>query len=232
MLAIRSSDRTSGTPSDYRIRLQQPISGTWECVHCLIPNTIYSVRDDCNKVRFALGGATHELALTPGFYGVDTLVAGLQTLLRTVDGGFTVTYDALTARVAISHTSMFELLWASLAHSLAPVLGYAEVDTGTGTAHVAGGTVELTRDHLSFNVVVGPNTSYGITDTAGRHSTFLVSNTENTLDYISWNASQSYRQRVLFRTPTRELTVKLQSASYRDVDLNDGEWLMLWSRIS
>ena len=228
MLAIRSSDRASGTPSKFRIRLQQPIMGEWECVHCLIPNSIYTVRADCNEVRILVDGMTHTLSLSVGFHDVSTLVDALQALLSTAaDNTFAVAYDSLTARVTIANANGFQLLWAGLNNSLEPVLGFAEIDTSVATAHTATGTIELTRRHLSFNIVVGPSDS-GITDTKGRHSTFLISNTEDSLGYVAWDSAQSYRQCVIFRSPTRELTISLQDATFQDVDLNGGEWFMLW----
>ena len=47
-------------------------------MNCLIPNSIYTVRADCNAIRFVMmGGATYTMHMTPGFYGAGLFVSAL-----------------------------------------------------------------------------------------------------------------------------------------------------------
>ena len=92
--------------------------------------------------------------------------------------------------------------------------------------------MDLTHRHLTLNVLVqAPGVDFGCTNTKGHHNSFVIGNTENSLDYVSWNARQKYAQRSMFRSPVRELHVSLTDSEFGSVDLNGAEWHMLWRPI-
>ena len=238
MLAVRSKDRlasTSVSSSDFRIQLNQPIQGAYYLSHVLIPNTSYPVRADNNTLALMPeGGGLNILTITPGFYTGESLCVAVELAIRgaTGDPNFAVTVSPVTARVTISrgNGNRFALLWAGLANSLAPVLGFdPAVSTDLAASHTGTELMDLTHSHLTFNVIVdAPGVSYGITNTRGHHASFMVSNEENSLDYISWDERTRFPQKILFRSPVRELHVSLVDSEFRPVDLNGAEWHMLW----
>ena len=225
MLAIRSKDRESGTSSAFRIKLNQPARGRYWLSHVLIPNAMYTVRPDCNRLRVSQAGVQTEVAVPSGFYTSTSLLAALETQMA----GFTFALDPVTLRLTIANPGAFALLWAGLENSIAPVLGFPPVDTGLASAHTGTELMDLTYRHLTFNVLVeAPGVDFGVTNTKGHHSSFMVGNTENSLDYIVWDERQRYPQQILFRTPVRELHVSLTDSEFQPVDLNGAEWHMIW----
>ena len=235
MLAIRSRDRASGSSSDFRIKLNQPVHGTWVLAHALIPNSSYNARLDNNRLRVQVGDSDPRYVLVDiGHHTAETLVQRLEFALRQqVHDGFRVQMVALTGRLRIYmlENQYFRLLLAGLEHSLAKTIGFAAADTVSAPQLESDFLVDLTGDHLTFNIVVdAPGTSFGLVNTHGHHSTFLVPNEENSLEYCSYNARARFPQCVLFRSPTRELHISLKDADHRGVDLNGADWHMLWRR--
>ena len=144
MLAIRSKDRdasTSVSSSDFRIQLNQPIHGSYYLSHALIPNTSFPVRADNNTLALMPeGGGLHVLTITPGFYTGQSLCEAVELAGRgaTGDPNFGCELSPVTARVTISrgNGNRFALLWAGLANSLAPVLGFdPTVSTDLAMSH-------------------------------------------------------------------------------------------------
>ena len=226
MLCIQSKDRElGGTSSDFRVKLQQPISGVWHLQHALIPNTVLSIRPDNQTLRVQLGGASPVAAQLPvGYYDCWALLTALTTLLQGVDGTLSAAYEPRTARFTVARSAG---TFALLDSGLLPVIGYSE--TAQGTSHTATEVADLTRRQLTFNIVVDcPGVDYGITDTKGRHSSSIIPNTENSLDYVNHNAAQTSVQAIRFRSPVRELRVALMDSEFNAVDLQGAEWHMVW----
>ena len=95
------------------------------------------------------------------------------------DAGFSVEYAPLTVRVTATHScTPFKLLWADLAGSVAPILGFARIGTASRLSATAAQILDIAHSHLSFSTLVRGSDGGGATDTRGRHSTFVVGNTE------------------------------------------------------
>ena len=234
MLAIRSKDRdpsTSTSSSDFRIKLSQPIRGSYYLSHALISNSMYTVRQNCSAFSLSLqGGGIHAFTLDPGYYTGTTLCAAVELGIRGAMGNsqFGVELSERTGRVTISGPIAFSLLWGGLENSLAPLLGFSQTSTGFATSHAGTELMDLTHRTLTFNVVVDcPGVDFQITSTMDHHASFLIANEENSLDYISWNERTRYPQRIHFRTPTRQLHISLVDSEFRPTDLNGAEWHLL-----
>ena len=192
LLAIRSKDREpGGTSSDFRIRLQQPIQGAFSLAHVLVPHSMYTVRASCNTLSLSQGGGLHTFEVEPGFYDASSLCAAVEQALRGATGNpqFACVFSALTGRVTISSSSTFSLLWGGLANSIAPLLGFDATSTGFATSHTGSGLLDLTHRSLGFQIVVeAPGVAYGVTNTRGHHSSFMISNEEDAQQYTVWEA--------------------------------------------
>lgn len=83
--------------------------------------------------------------IPPGDYTMPDLAAAVQTAMNSAGGpgGFTVTYNRTTRKFAITHATLFPVLYASLganaARSILPVLGFDNGWRATGNV-VLGGT--------------------------------------------------------------------------------------------
>jgi len=232
MLAIRSKDRQGTSSSDFRIKVQQPISGTYILSHAHIPNTIYNVRDDNNSIVVQVGQyAPVTLHVPPGFYGVNELLQALQTQLHTADATVSCSYDDRTARITIARPSGLALDFTA-ATSIAPLLGFEAEMFAYAVSHTASSVLDLTSKHMSFNIVVQAHgVSYSTTDTEGRQSSFIIPNTENSMGLVNYNVKTSYDQCIHFRSAVREMHIQLLDADFTPVDLQGGEWMMVYTKI-
>ena len=85
---------------------------------------------------------------------------------------------------------------------------------------------------MSFNIVVQAHgVSYSTTDTEGRQSSFIIPNTENSMGLVNYNVKTSYDQCIHFRSAVREMHIQLLDADFTPVDLQGGEWMMVWTKI-
>ena len=149
-LLLSSQDRVSESTSssDYYLNLVEPISGSYQLQHILIPNSFYSIVAGENDVIYFYDGSNRTATLTAGVYTTTTLIAEIDTQMDSAGANaHTTTYSATTQRITIGSASAETLLLSNALFTADRVIGFqSTTDTASATSHVGDSVPQLNRD--------------------------------------------------------------------------------------
>lgn len=240
---IRSADRTSGTATNFRMKLDDPLrveSGGWFRVGAVsIPMSMHSIRAGYNSAIDVGGGFAATVNISDGAYTAGALAAEVQTQLQTIDAGFSVAWDSSALAFTISHTTTpFTLDWATGANAGANAgyaLGFSPADTASLTT-VSSDSAATLGEPLAFLIASSKLSSVGpqglISKTRGSRLIQRIPNAFPPGDLLHWAAVRSSTDQLPFQVPDGGLQlneVDFEIYAYGDwgvytVDLRGDEW--------
>lgn len=239
-LLLRSVDRTSDSTSSasFRVTLRNPIEGKYCLKNCLISNTIYNINSYNNSFAFTDGsGAYTGVTLTPGVYDSSGLVTEMKARMEAANSGartFTITYSSTTSKL-----------------TFVPSAGNLSFQFGTYTTNSAYRAFGMNQSNgVAASSVVSTNavqldfaSSLLIhIDEAKRSGIFETSNPTNPTSFslyvpldTSFGAYKSLDtgnfKQFLDLPLTKTFTVRVTDSNNNLIDLNAGEWEMLFEKI-
>ena len=226
-LIIRSQDRYSGDPSDFRLRLSDRMQGRYRLEHAALTNTVYTIHSGHCKVMFSHNGNVHTVQLADGFYDSGTIAGELQRVMQaaTSDTNFSVAYDPQLGKLSIlfMQSPTITMLGAeSLPNSCMRALGFHRNKTTATDRLDADELLDLAAQSLCYHVLINNETSL-INAVTGAHATLALHNTQvNSMGL--WEYTQEhFTQAVQFREPTRELHIRIVDSNFDPLPLR-GEW--------
>jgi hypothetical protein len=158
-ISIGSEDRTSGSVSNFVIKLGNPIEhiNAIKIEQVIVPITWYTVMSGINDKIYVDDGTLYTATLTEGVYTPSTLATEMQTKINaayTPDNNFTVTLSALTYKYTVTHSATnFELAFGTnTTASARKLMGFNEADTGLGLTHTADNIYDLGHNETIFVV--------------------------------------------------------------------------------
>jgi hypothetical protein len=225
-LILRSRDRVDGESHHFRIQLAHPLQGCWALEYATIPNGHFTITAANNELRVATGGNEHTITVPVGYYSISVLVDALCTGLLPHD--IVATYSSLTNRITFAAPQVFALSGAS---TIGPLVGVT-TDRGFELSHT-GDPVDLIGSTLCFHLVIdAPGCDYPVSDAAGRHATYWVPVSEDSLMHCEYKSGDYHTAQVAhFRTPCREITVRLVDAEHTTMELQGQEWFAVLRRL-
>ena len=146
---VSSKDRTSGSTSDFKIKLDKPIGPVSKLYieSINIPHSWYVSMSGINDTLWIKEGVTtYTITMTSGQnFTAAAYATELQVKLRaayTPDNLHTVTFDSDTLKFTIAHPStvfsvQFETGGGSITGSMASTIGFNESDTADALSHEA-----------------------------------------------------------------------------------------------
>lgn len=175
-LLIDSRDRTSSSSgfTDAVFDIKNVPSVTYRkarLVSFAIPNLLYSIHSDNNKIAFTRSSTDYAATITPGNYTITQLSSAIATAMNLQDANsYTATYDANTQKMTISGSSSFVLDF-SLDGTMWRELGFENSTSSSATSHTGTNYVNLSPenyvyiqiDEIGTKVLTTRETNYGAT---------------------------------------------------------------------
>ena len=166
-LIIRSRDRYTGSPSDFRLKLSERIQGRFRLQHAALSNTVYTFHESHCNFRFSHEGITYDATIPYGFYDANTVCEGLKDAMCSQIGtpdAVSVTYDPRLGRLrvtkllqAVGPNNQLVILGAdeSLAHSCMRSLGFVTNTWGdVDGSVVADQILDLSANSICYHVLI------------------------------------------------------------------------------
>lgn len=165
---VSSSDRTSGTHSDFKVKLNHPIERIQKLFleTIIIPKTWYTIMSGINDtLPFEVAAADFTATLVEGVYSAADLATEIQTQMNsayTPDNLFVVTVSTLTKKFTITHSSASSTLEFATRPTaiVASTIGFNSVDTASATTHVADNVYNLSFSTRLFILSKNLGSSY------------------------------------------------------------------------
>jgi len=128
LLKLDSANRIAGTPSNFKLQLNNTLSGRFRLKSFYAANSFYNINSSNSTIYF-YDTVARVGTLESGFYSATTISAALQTLMNSVSSGYTVSFSTLTGKVTFANAAMFSLQFSNLAWSIAGVLVHRQYQT-------------------------------------------------------------------------------------------------------
>ena len=226
-LRVNSSDRASGTSSDFFIySTAHAFHGTYALQNAILPVTQYNINSGNNVIYFTENATAKSVALPVGYYTSTTLPAAVASAMTTASGGFstyTSSLNATSQQLTITAGNNFALTFGTnTANSAATALGFAAVDTAAATSQTSNQVVNLLGT-LCFNILISDVT--GTSSTKGSGASFVVPIDQNSLSVVVYDGKHPL-QKVHFESPVKNLRVQLFQDNGQPLSLNACDWQM------
>ena len=228
-LLIKSSDRDSGSSSNFIIRSNEILHGEYIVNHVLIVNTIYNIDVNNNYFQLIDNSEIKNVYITPGNYNSSTFPIALKVLLDTASGGYnvyTVTFNTTTPKMTISASNVF---------SINPGLATSVF----GINSTSSPSTSLTSTNI---VTLGYLSSLGIViDQANNSNIHNIKTSSTSTIYIPMNIlygyyktmdTQELEQRLIFNQAVRQIYIRvIDTSTNKTVSLNGGEFEILLKEV-
>ncbi len=140
---VSSSNRTSGSHSDFKVTLSHPIERIKKLFleTIIIPKTWYTIMSGINdNIPFEVATTDFTATLVEGLYSASELATEVQTQMNAAyipDNLFTCVVSTLTKKFTIAHPSATSILEFATRPTaiVASTLGYNNVDTADVLSH-------------------------------------------------------------------------------------------------
>src|SRR5579875_2469637 len=117
-IVINSSDRISGTPSNFIIQFNNNTRQYQKCTSfyvrsVMINNSFYVVNSSNNQFIFTTSSQKYTFTITPGNYSYSDLVSTIQPLLDSISSSaWTISYSNITCSIPVNVNS-FDMIYYS-----------------------------------------------------------------------------------------------------------------------
>ena len=249
-LLLKSSDRTSGTSTDFVLTFKDTLFSSYVLQWSVIPHGVYTVRTGVNdKIYLTENAVSLTATLSPGNYTATTLATEIAAQLNgtLTDATNTVTLDDSTQKYTFdfstnTHTVGFE--WGTYTTASARVLlGFNEADVAAATTQVSTNMVDMSTPReigvrireaqkLGYKTAAKPlysSASSYIRQSQNPRSGTLVFPLTVPFGALNYHtALEHHAQRVDFYRQTKTLHVTLiDPDTEQELDINGLEWSML-----
>lgn len=231
-LVINSKDRTSGTPTEFKIAIPA-IEGLkrFSLQYVNLPNTLFNIDDTNNAIYYSRGGA-RGTTIAPGAYSITDLLAELGDAMTLADGlgVYTVSYDPILMAITIECTLAFTLDLSITTNTIWYVLGWEVplipgVNTTSALSHTAPYSVRLDFPSELF-LTINELGEANVASNSGTRGNFLVPLSvisqfnEIYTKYTRFDAERTYT----YGNTLTQFSVKLTKANGDLVDMNGADW--------
>jgi hypothetical protein len=235
-ILIKSSDKTisSNSTHAFTVEFDRVLQGNYQVVNVNISNSRYNIHDNNDQVYVNYNGSgVSTLTLPHGFYTSSTITSALEVVLKTVDSGFSATYNSNTKKITIAHATAFVMAWSDTINSAANTLGWVNSDTVSSTSNTSTGVINL---GLGSGIAI-------LIDVDEAEPLFNSSDSSSNLRgniYIPLSVSFGSYQQLLYTDlpqmisipkPTKSLKIRLYDVIGNVFDLNNTDWSMLLQKI-
>lgn len=147
-LLINSKNRTSGTASNFTIRSNRYIEGSFNVKNISLTNTFYLIQTGVNDTITI--NATN-IVLVPASYNLGTLITTLQGAFTAAFGAgqITISLNAFTGRILISGAAVFTMVFPN---ELKYLLGFTQSSHAGATSYNAENFTNVTRLNLGIRI--------------------------------------------------------------------------------
>lgn len=222
-LSIHSTDRKSGTPSNFYIDIKDGIKfSSCELLLAQIPNTYYNVTDNNNKIN--INGSLKTVG--PGNYNLDELF----NVVRLLDDSISdVTFNDVTGVVTILTTGPINISFPSEG-SLNFILGFPIEYNQTVDTHNSSFPPSLAK-HVLYIDVDRFSSNHSSSLQYSTSFTFSVPNNVNKNDVISYNEKTNFKQAINCRNSNEiiyNVNIRIRD-QYNQIVSGLSEWSCLLS---
>lgn len=193
-----------------------------------IPLTMYNVNANNNIIYFD-DGTPLTATIPVGNYDVFDLVSTIEAQLNASPSAliFVVTYSLITMKLTITGSAPFSFTFSNLLNSMAPVLGFNNVDYPINAIQIATNVVNLSVP-IYLKIVINELGSMTKSTNSFDNATFVIFTNKNNSEVQAYNNMRNYRQRIrIINDNIQNLTIKITDYNNKLIDLNGSHWSML-----
>jgi hypothetical protein len=232
-IQISTKFRTNKSDDSSQCRIELPMilrSGTYRLVYFLFPNTISTINNNNNKLSITeLDGAPKICTIENGFYTYDSLIHAVEDAINGQLSGYIVEYNDVKRKMSIkSSGNPFKLSFEKQNDDCHEVLGFKDIDTSYAIEHTSSGVVNLDPIHM-LNVSIDDINS--ISQQQLHSSTFVIPIISDSFSYTNYVPEVNFNQLMQVTTDKRIITLKLTDEQYRNVDLNNADWMFILEKL-
>lgn len=230
LLLLRSKDRVSGGVSNnFKLNLQENLSGTYEFASFNMFNSLYNVvagENDKLYVEHSVDG-NNTLTLTPGLYSFSELDAELTTQLDSISAvTYTITFDTKTGKYTFTPSSGnfgFKFSTNTVA-TCRFLIGKNSIDDVLGATQVSDNVANLVL-HDNIIIKVSQDNNQHLTLPGGTEASLSIP-LENVAfgSVICYRRNQSYPQFLTFSSVIGSLDISLLDENGGLLPINGIEW--------
>lgn len=235
-ITIFSKDRFRGSTTNFRVKLPSPAKDVVTLsVDRVSLFATWSTVDSANNTFVITVAATPYVVVIPSgvyssFSTLATAVATALNLAYTPDNLFSCTFDSLTFRFTITHSSTaFVITWSDSQSTAFTLLGWINgTDTASGLSQLAPNYGILQRTGAVHIVADNLSTGQNAFGSSGYAATLLSLNvTENHGESISYqNGGENYLMSFNQKTSLESFDIRLLGDDGEILDNNGVEWSM------
>jgi hypothetical protein len=162
-LFLNSKDTDYGSSANFSVDFEKsgiPFSDAEIAVgldYAIMPNLIYPIRTNRNKVIFNEGGGNLTATIPDGYYDSSSFPAVLKTALQSVGAlTYTVTISSTTNKITISATGAFSLIFTDTSSYMWKILGF-NYNSSTSSAASQTGSMPVRLDGDEYFVLMIEN---------------------------------------------------------------------------
>jgi len=228
---INSKNRTSGSSSDFKVRLSQSIQNIQSIsIKSLeIPFSWYTVNESNNQLCFVSFADQSKpidftVTISPGNYSADELQIELETKMNEILAGFTVSYSDNKLKYTITHPSFFIIKYTESTCKL--LIGLGLSDSTINTSWTSENVIQLTgTNHLFLeSKTLCSSRPLAHSDEFRRPIFVKVSVQENPGSILTRLSKDDDVHCYDSQYSIQELDFRLVDDQYHKIDLNGLDW--------
>ena len=219
ILTIDSSDRISGTSTDFVVN----INTLYEVTHvklaaASIPNTEFNLVNQ--SIHFNEGGPALVANLVDGAYSITDLLVEIAARMNAVGAlTYTITYSASLFRLVISATGPFAISQANTVLGLQPA-------ASAGNAVVGYYAIKLHIPKVWF-IRIKELAAAFCESSGGAYGNFILHSKVNSAYIDQYSANSDFNQAQLYQSQNlNQLSITLFDSTGQVVDLQGSDWSM------
>lgn len=230
-IQISSKYRTNQNDDTHDCKIELPQimrEGHYKLVYALIPNSIYNVNINNNKLVFT-DNARHEIYLNVGIYNEESLIDHLVEEMNIASNGYntyTITYVETTNKLNFSAVNNFQFHFSeSTCHEL---LGFKYNDTPSNVTIVSDNMINLSPFH-TINISIDQISS--ISQKVNQGTSLIIPLPNNVLSYYNFMPYQSFQQILHIERDKRIIKIDIRDELNNLLDLNGIDWCLILEKL-
>lgn len=250
-ILVRSTDRlaSSASSNSFECKFQEPIEGYYVLRWATIPNSLYNVTSSNNQIYFIESTVSYVGTIEPGNYTGKTLATAIETAMDAVSPVVhTVFFNPITGKLSVFvgvGTVGFEF-GSNTLNTAAKVMGFADADVAEA-ANVEGVKSVFLGYPLSLGIQFTASSTVNFKTAGGQYRTTpsgaqawetktsgaqLIIPLLASYGVYNFNSSDVHRQVFHVKAGRKVMRFSIiDPGTNAVVDLNGGEWEMLWERV-